>query len=120
MASQVLSGGNTQTFTYTNNTGQNVRIVINFCSIQTSVNYGTMSWAGVNLSLPFNSSCSFGRNLAYSYTSTGHGNNMYFPTTTGGAIPTELMIANGQSFAINANTGGNIYAYNIVVIPENG
>lgn len=42
MASQVLSGSSNPT--YTNNTGQNVRLVINFMS-----NCTAMSWAGISL-----------------------------------------------------------------------
>lgn len=41
MASQVLSG--TANPTYTNNTGKNVRVILNFLSNATSVN-----WAGVS------------------------------------------------------------------------
>lgn len=41
MASQILSGAANPT--YTNNTGQNVRVIINFLSGATTVN-----WAGVS------------------------------------------------------------------------
>ena len=41
MASQVISG--TSNPTYTNNTGQNVRVILNFVSNATTVN-----WAGVS------------------------------------------------------------------------
>lgn len=43
MASQVLSGSSNPT--YTNNTGQNVRVIINFMAKCTS-----MTWAGVTIS----------------------------------------------------------------------
>lgn len=46
MASQVLSGNTNPT--YTNNTGQNVRIVINFMSSTTSGEI-TLNWAGVSI-----------------------------------------------------------------------
>jgi hypothetical protein len=46
MASQVLSGSSNPT--YTNNTGQNVRIVINFMSSTTSGEI-TINWAGVSV-----------------------------------------------------------------------
>jgi hypothetical protein len=47
MASQVLSGNSNPT--YTNNTGQNVRIVINF--MDSTVNGDiTMNWAGISIS----------------------------------------------------------------------
>lgn len=59
MASQVLSGSSNPT--YTNNTGQNVRIVINFMA---STNSGeiTMNWAGV--SVTEGNIEAIGRNLA--------------------------------------------------------
>jgi len=41
MASQVISGNSNPT--YTNNTGQNVRVILNFLSRPT-----TVSWAGVS------------------------------------------------------------------------
>jgi len=41
MASQVISGNSNPT--YTNNTGQNVRVILNFLSAAT-----TVSWAGVS------------------------------------------------------------------------
>lgn len=41
MASQVFSGSSNPT--YTNNTGQNVRVILNFLSSAT-----TISWAGVS------------------------------------------------------------------------
>ena len=43
MASQVLNGANNPT--YTNTTGQNVRIILNFLSSASSIN-----WAGVTAS----------------------------------------------------------------------
>lgn len=46
MASQVLSGSSNAT--YTNNTGQNVRIVINFMNSTTSGEI-TLNWAGVSI-----------------------------------------------------------------------
>ena len=46
MASEVLSGSSNPT--YTNNTGQNVRIVINFMSSTTSGEI-TLNWAGVSV-----------------------------------------------------------------------
>lgn len=44
MASQVFSGSSNPT--YTNNTGQNVRVILNFLSNATTVN-----WAGISTSV---------------------------------------------------------------------
>ena len=49
MAAQVLSGsGNV---TYTNTTGQNVRIVLNYVNVLTGSGDGTMSFQGVTVDL---------------------------------------------------------------------
>jgi len=61
MASQVLSGASNPS--YTNNTGQNVRIVINYMS--GTANGGiVLNWAGVSVSALL---AAIGRNLATSY-----------------------------------------------------
>ena len=136
MASQVLSGSSN--VSYTNNTGQNVRIVINYMAgvsatatgASFSVEYRTisLSWAGISASAGF---VAIGRNLAYnSVERTGlpqNSNNALasnsgtldtrtstFPLDFEGALPTELMLAPGQTFSASCG------AYNIVVIPEAG
>jgi len=139
MASTVLNGLSNPS--YTNNTGQNVRIVINFMSNVTS-----MSWAGVTLnSSPLASSGSggspwpvtIGRNLAFgsifsprtqvtidpvtgvtAATPTMSANNMRIPGdgsfNFSMSMPTELMLASGQVFSATCGI------YNIVIIPEAG
>jgi hypothetical protein len=164
MASQVLSG--TSNPSYTNNTGQNVRIVINFISgaVTASQNYGsgllkfetsfniTLNWAGVSVSAPLQA---IGRNLAfvsspgtieeYRYfegsllptqsltgfsVSSNNANSLSTRTTLGntggnqtqylfntparGSLPTEIMLAPGQTFSAVCGV------YNIVIIPEAG
>lgn len=137
MSSQVLSGASNPS--YTNNTGQNVRIVINFMRNVTAIN-----WAGVSATA---SSCTIGRNLAYTQSVTAGNtvdstivtakstfvtsintmndivNTIKIPSTVvssgnnmGGnnSLPTELMLASGQTFSAICS------AYNIVVIPEAG
>lgn len=137
MSSQVLSGASNPS--YTNNTGQNVRIVINFMRNVTAIN-----WAGVSATA---SSCTIGRNLAYTQSVTEGTtvdstivtsksafvtsintmndivNTIKIPSTVvssgnnmGGnnSLPTELMLASGQTFSAICS------AYNIVVIPEAG
>jgi len=114
MASQVLSG--TGNVSYTNNTGQNVRIVINYMAAPTSGTF-TLGWAGV--SAVGSGLSAIGRNLAYVSASLANSIsvNNAFTTSTGGptaSLPTELMLAPGQTFS------GTCGAYNIVVIPEAG
>lgn len=119
MASQVLSGSSN--VSYTNNTGQNVRIIVNYMS--SSTNNITMSWAGVSVS---SSLSAIGRNLAFSVTGVGYerssGIQQYaqnavspFNLNIATSLPTEIMIASGETFSAS-----NINGYNIVVIPEAG
>ena len=111
MASQVLSGSSN--VSYTNNTGQNVRIVINYMARPTS-----MSWTGGG-SVTATNVLAIGRNLAFNVGSgTGVSSNNASPTegseSTNFALPTEIMIASGQTFSASCSS------YNIVVIPEAG
>jgi hypothetical protein len=113
MASQVLSGSSN--VSYTNNTGQNVRIVINYMASPTSV-----SWTGGSVSAT--NVLAIGRNLAFSVGSTISGltaNNasvidLLAVETINFALPTELMLSAGQTFSATCDD------YNIVVIPEAG
>lgn len=128
MASQIFSGG--KNFSYTNNTGQNVRIIINYFQGNTFNYTTTMSWAGITITMPQASPLRFGRNLAFVNSSNGtsplSANNMQGSAGGfNGALPTEIMIASGQTFAITGADGAlggdaAIDAYNIVIIPENG
>jgi len=109
MAAQVLSGSSN--VSYTNNTGQNVRVIINYMS---GANI-SMSWASVTVSAL--GITAIGRNIAYVSASSTNGNNATTSATTGtsAALPTEVMLAAGQTFSAT-----NITAYNILVIPEGG
>lgn len=138
MASQVLSG--TSNVSYTNNTGQNVRIIINYMKSKqiydtnnNLTNYQiNISWAGVTATA--NYVMAIGRNLAFCggamvYAASSivslFGQNMINVDSVPGnpgsvaeisnnALPTELMLAPGQTFSATCD------AYNIVVIPEAG
>lgn len=119
MASQVLSGSSNPS--YTNNTGQNVRVVINYMASNQGI---TINWAGVSANAPY--AIAIGRNLAYSVGSGGDtagvnvsSNNMAVfesgdSQRSNSGLPTELMLANGQSFSAVCG------AYNIVIIREDG
>lgn len=118
MASQVLSGSSNAS--YTNNTGQNVRLVINFMASPSN-----MSWGGVSYT---SSLGAIGRNLAFAgggwlagsdgvalvannapgFINSGSG------AISSGSFPTEIMLAPTQTFTATCG------AYNIVVIPEAG
>ena len=118
MASQVLSGSSN--VSYTNNTGQNVRIVINYMSA-TPTGGISMTWTTVGV---FAQISAIGRNLAYynfdpstltsSSSTANNALGLVTPDPNGSALPTELMIAPGQTFSASCGL------YNIVVIPEAG
>jgi hypothetical protein len=139
MASEVRSG--TGNFTYTNSTGQNVRVVINYMRSNSTTGL-SLSWSattGGTVSAGGASVSAMGRNLAFyaafsaqtvaafpilssggSISLTSSANNMIpFDSATAelanSALPTEIMLAPGQTFSAS-----NCGAYNIVIIPEAG
>ena len=124
MAAQVLSGsGNV---TYTNSTGQNIRLVINYLKNITAT--GTMSFQGVSVDLPPNQV--YGKTLAFKDEFAGGGRTGVTQVMAAGtqaegvqrtAIPLEIAIANGETFSINnATSSSYIEGYNIIIIPEAG
>ncbi len=119
MASQVLSGSSV--VSYTNNTGQNVRIVINYMAANSpTIPNIQISWSGATVIT--RGLLAIGRNLAYynSDTSTSNSSSSTANNALGGpeglaeALPTEIMLAPGQTFFANCG------AHNIVIIPEAG
>jgi len=127
MAATVLNGEGS--VSYTNNTGQNVRIVINYLS-----NYGnatgTISFTNSNGSgfdLSLRNDTAIGRNLAFSsYATTGAITANMSNTTdqsfgnsvSNEGIPLEVALAAGGTFSITISN--NAIKYNILVIPEAG
>lgn len=142
MASQVLSGSSNPS--YTNNTGQNVRVLINYMASCTS-----MTWAGVTVTttsttisknnlqiqtrevtVPINGTLSgtvsavqgaqepifVSANYGTTSTSSTFTTTAYVPTTVGPSanLPVEIILAPSQSFSAVSD------AYNIVVIKEDG
>lgn len=119
MASIVLTGASNPS--YTNNTGQNVRVIINYVTALTqTVIAGVTNGATGN-------PCTIGRNLSFTeyfiraYSeggSIGYGSNLgNIPKLPAGgkvaiAYPTEFMLAPNQSFSMTCGL------YNILVIPE--
>ena len=122
MAATVLSGkGNVS---YTNNTGQNVRIVINFLRKEgTSAATITVSNSGGDdLVMSLVGDGVIGRSLAYfdSYTgaATQISNNAGGVSSGSFTLPTEIAMGPGETFSVTASSG-NIF-YNLLVIPEAG
>ena len=121
MAAQVLSG--TGALAYTNNTGENVRIVINFLRIGS--NNGGMTWGG-GANITLESDCTIGRNIAFLDTINtslgGIAGQNAFTNHAGGfeGAPTELALANGDTFSLTDGGGSTSNTYNILVIPESG
>ena len=121
MAAQVLSGsGNVS---YTNSTGQNVRLVINYLDVLDTC---TLSIPGAG-SITFGQNGSiYGKTLAYRSSATAGNGSM---AAKGGSnsdhlipIPLEIAMANGDTFSISATRAGSadIKGYNIIIIPEAG
>jgi len=101
MAAQVLSGsGNVS---YTNSTGQNVRLVINYLKIDQSP--ATMSFQGVTVSV------TQGKVYGKFRDSVAASSN----------VPVEIALSNGQTFSITGSaSSANVEGYNIIIIPEAG
>ena len=129
MAAQVLSGENN--LSYTNATGQNVRLVINYLKIKDTVSgTPTLSFPGVSINLvssaAANGGQSYGKSLAYRGGSTDSGWAEHAANTNNSAqsrkvyaIPLEIALANGGTFSISG-TAGDVKGYNIIIIPEAG
>ena len=127
MAAQVLSG--TGNVTYTNSTGQNVRVVINYLHNDSNVNPVNMTFQGVSVTIP--KETKIGKSLAYSsgnlnYQGFQLGRGIFGGSEPEGA-PTEIALSNGETFSISfihvAGLGGGISSqlkYNIIIIPEAG
>ena len=148
MASQVLSGTtgiqNKPSISYTNNTGQNVRIIINFASLTVnpdisgiyiigfSVSCGGMNYGPAPLT-------TFGKHLTgavlqayYPYSPSEYAIQGYGQNALRGYMPTELMLPPNGTFDLSGdfelnsgnsnplNPANGRLSYNIVVIPEAG
>ena len=110
MAAQVLSGkGNVS---YTNSTGQNVRIVINYLHSPPD-GETTVSFQGIGITL--RATQGVGKSLAWHRESgTGERGAPYYH------FPTEIAISNGETFSITFGGTTSNGAYNIIIIPEAG
>ena len=120
MAATVLSGSSN--VTYTNSTGGNARVIINYMASPTAMTWTTT--AGGTATITATNVRAIGRNLAFSNGIVGSSaltaNNMGIidgtsaVEATSATLPTEIMLAGGQTFTATCSN------YNIVVIPEAG
>jgi hypothetical protein len=137
MSAIVLNGTTTSgSFTWTNTTGGNVRLVINYAGLATpdvnSTTYGIRFSVG---SIQFISptAIAVGKTLATfqvissssSNTALSNANNLVTISSNASspvssAIPTELYIPTSTSFSLTRLTGSQEYSYNILVLPEDG
>ena len=149
MAATVLSGNGA--VAYTNNTGQNVRVIINYFkgnhdyTNATKPFIYTIAWGNgaVAYYTASNNQAGnfwFGKNIAYQDIVQGNGvalaiNNLVDTAVQSSGhfiqgLPTEVMLANGQTFSITAVNNSALSgqaqsvtidgSYNILVIPEGG
>ena len=119
MAAQVLSGsGNV---TYTNSTGQNVRVVINYLENDNNSASVTMTFQGVSVNIPRNTK--IGKFLAFTSgnrNSVGlHGERGYFGGSDNQGMPTEIALSNGETFSLFCGDPAGM-KYNVIIIPEAG
>ena len=123
MAAQVLSGnGNVS---YTNSTGQNVRLVINYFEVGGLGGTPIVSFPGCSITVDQLST--YGKTLAYQKESgsTNIISNMAMAGVGAGsgslkALPLEIALSNGDTFSITSSNSANIKGYNIIIIPEAG
>ena len=121
MAAQVLSGsGNVS---YTNSTGQNVRLVINYFEVGVLGGTPVVSFPGCSITVP--QGAIYGKTLGYQKES-GSSNmqsSMAMDISGSGSItglPLEIALANGDTFSITSSNSANIKGYNCIIIPEAG
>lgn len=149
MAATVLSGNGA--VAYTNNTGQNVRVIINYFKgnhnwldaakpFIYTIAWGNGAAAYYTASNNQAGNFWFGKNIAYQDIVQGNGialamNNLVDTAVASSGhfvqgLPTEVMLANGQTFSITAVNNSALSgqaqsvtidgSYNILVIPEGG
>lgn len=135
MAATVLTG--TGTANYTNSTGGNARVIINYFgssnAADLSKGYGISLTIG-SFSLTTTYASAIGKNLAltnganYKINTTGYGygyaNSVNMVAVESAeeyqaALPVEFYLQSGQTFSMSLGNGGTAQ-YNILVIPEAG
>ena len=115
MAAQVLSGTSSNPLSYTNNTGENVRLIVYYLETTSSGNPSVTVGAMGAVSIP--KSSRIGKYVASHNDQGSYGNNH---ANEGGyntrfAFPCEFVLANSESIS-----GTGVTKYNILIIPEGG
>ena len=125
MAAQVLAGSGP--VSYTNSTGQNVRLVINYLRKEQSGGPMYMNFPGTTIKIDSSGSGDmpvYGKYLAYQHRGGENqliGQNAYMPSSLDAeAIPLEIALANGDTFSLSGYTPAAVGSYNIIIIPEAG
>ena len=145
MATQALSGSGN--ISYTNVTGKNVRLLINYMTVNALSQNVTFSWGTSSQYVVSQLNFSFGKSLAYSKVETTTINNNYQTVSSiaqswslssyqavssknfiGGTssgtptkplgVPMEYILAPNQTFNVSG-TSGAVGSYNILTITEN-
>ena len=128
MAATVYTGKE-HDFAYTNSTGGNVRVIIQWLHIQYTTSqyvklvFGDVSGSGnedyVEYALGEGNSSGtykFGKSVAAYAEGDRALNNAY--ATDSFAAPTEIFLANGHVFRITAQDDNDVLGYNVVMISE--
>lgn len=137
MAATVLNGTTSGgSISWTNNTGGNVRLIINYFGTAgqaaTSTTYGIQIAIGSAI-FRSNYAAAIGKNLSY-FTAGASGANSYIVTQLnmdisriGGdpsqfftTIPIELYIPSSTTLTLSRITGSGEYSYNLLLLPEAG
>ena len=129
MAAQVLNGhGNVS---YTNSTGQNVRVCINYLSFHDATNgdLTITSAAGQNTTFETTAYAVYGKYIGALGSTNNEGVFAHHAGWGSGggsggggtirAIPIEFALENGANFTATVDTA-NFPKYNIIIIPEAG
>ena len=128
MAATVLNGTTSGgSISWTNNTGGNVRLIVNYfgnpAPLSTNTSYGIQIAIGsATYRAPV--ATAVGKNLAtYSIGSSGVIAQHNMCSTTGNpdnALPVELYIPTLTTLTLSRITGSGEYSYNLLLLPENG
>ncbi len=116
MAATVLrgrlgSGSSNGTVNYTNTTGGNARLIINYADSIASTANISMSWGG-SASITESNVRAFGKYVAAA--SNLQNISVFSANSSPQALPVEVYLQSTDTFSITCNN------YNIVVIPEDG
>jgi hypothetical protein len=125
MAATVLNGTTSNgSISWTNNTGGNVRLIVNYFGnptpASTNTSYGVQIAIGsATYRAPI--ATAVGKNLATYTTGTLSQVNMSaFGSSGDNSLPVELYIPIATTLTLSRITGSGEYSYNLLLLPENG